>query len=207
VPRLILSHVPWLIGLACCIGCSNSPAPLLPPSIDRGAAAAAIAMYDVNSDGGISGDELKKVPALRASLKSIDKDGDGKITANEIENRIAAWKRTGLAIMRLTAQVRRNGQPISDAEVKFVPEQFLGDALRPALGKTDSSGMTGMQISSEPDEAGVQLGFYRIQVSKKGPKGEETIPAKYNTESESGVEVYPGEGGSDGVIVDITPRT
>jgi hypothetical protein len=107
--------------------------------------------------------------------------------------------------MRLTAKVRQNGQPISDAEVTFVPEQFLGDALRPAMGKTDSSGMTGMQISPEPDEAGVQLGFYRIQVSKKGPNGKETIPAKYNTESESGVEVYPGEGGSDGVIVDITP--
>jgi hypothetical protein len=46
--------------------------------------------------------------------------------------------------------------------------------------------------------------YYRIQVSKKGADGKETIPPQYNIETESGVEIGPEEG-MDHVTVDVKP--
>ena len=186
-------------------GCSHGPSALAPPRINPNAGQAAIEKYDANGDGSIDGDELKKVPALKTSMARADKNRDGKITAEEIDERIAAWKKSGLAIMRVTAVVRQNGQPLGDAAVTFVPEEFLGDVVKPATGVTDATGSAVMQISSAPDERGVQLGYYRIRISKKGANGQELIPSQYNAETESGVEVTPEDAGMDRVTIDIRP--
>ncbi len=66
--------------------------------------------------------------------------------------------------------------------------------------------MTHLAISSSPDEAGVHLGFFRIQVSKKKADGTETIAARYNTETELGVEITPEDPNSDRLTVDLTSR-
>src|SRR5690606_16850848 len=97
----------------------------------------------------------------------------------------------------------QNGRPLSDATVTLVPEAFLGDSVKPAQGVTDSTGTAHLRISDDPDEAGVHLGYFRVEVSKKGPDGKELIPERFNAHTEVGAEVTPDDAGSDRITVDI----
>jgi hypothetical protein len=195
-----------LIAVAACCGCSGRQSRLAAPGIDRNAGQAAITKYDANGDGALSGDELNKVPAFKASLKRLDSNGDGKVSPDEIAERVAAWRRSQLAITRVVANIRQNQRPLADAQVTLVPEDFLGPAVMPAQGSTDASGSAHLRISASPDEAGVHLGFYRVQVSKKTPDGKEMIPARYNTETELGVEITPDDPNADRITFDVSSR-
>src|SRR5690606_11880119 len=99
------------------------------------------------------------------------------------------WKRSGLALTRLAVTVQKGGQGLEGAEVKLIPEEFLGPGVKPASGTTDSAGVAHLRISNDPDEAGVHLGFYRIEVSKKSTSGQETLAASNNTATQHGVEI------------------
>jgi len=145
-------------------------------------------MYDANKDGKISGAELDKCPALKAAMAQIDTTGDGAITAAKITARIRAWQESKLGRMSLSCTVQHNGQPLSGAEVKFVPEKFLGENMRPASGKTDQYGMAMLSVptsGARDDPPGVAPGLYRVEITKPGAN----IPAKYNTETTLGQEV------------------
>lgn len=185
------------------LGCSGKPGRLEPPAIPSDAGQQAVTKYDANGNGAIDGDELGKVPALKASLKRVDANGDGQVTPEEITARIDAWRKSRVALTRVTATVRRDGRPLSDAVVTLAPESFLGDAVKAARGTTDNSGSTHLEISRSPDESGVQLGFYRIEVSKQGADGQEQIPARYNAETELGVEVTRDDPSSERITVDL----
>jgi hypothetical protein len=201
---MLRNRAVWLSLLAtCCLGCSGAQSRLDQPGIDAGAAAAAIERYDGNGDGMIGGEELAKVPAFKAALKRIDKDGDGKVNAAEVEERLAVWLNSKLALTRVVAVVRQNGRPLPDAEVTFVPESFLGSEVKPAKGTTDATGNAYVKISDHPDERGVHLGFYRVEISKKKPDGTEAIPARYNSNTEVGVEVAPDDADIGRLIIDM----
>lgn len=187
-------------------GCLGSQPRLNAPKIASDAAEAAVAKYDANSDGAIAGDELNKVPALKASLKRVDKNKDGKVTADEISERIASWQKSGIGLTRAVAWVRQSGQPVSDVEVTFVPEEFLGSNFKSASGTTDSGGSTHLSISAKPDERGIQLGYFRVQLSKKDRDGKETLPARFNTESEFGAEIAPDDPDLARITFDIANR-
>ena len=78
-------------------------------------------------------------------------------------------------------------QPIAGAEVKFVPESFLGPGLKTGTGTTDKNGdaMISQPSRGGDDPAiGMCPGFYRVEITK----GNE-IPAKYNTATILGEEV------------------
>lgn len=171
-------------------GCGGRPSRLAVADIDSGAAEAAIAEFDANGDGVLDEGEIEKVPPLKASLSRIDTSGDRKIDEQEIDARITAWRDSKVGLMPVVIRLQSGGGPIPDADVTLVPEKFLGEAIEPAKGKTDQDGVAVMQISDERDERGVRPGFYRIQVSKQ-PSGSETIPARYNTETQLGLEVEP----------------
>ncbi len=117
-----------LLGFSVTGGCTGRPSRLAAPGIDRRAADAAISKYDADRDGAIGGAELDKVPALKKSLKRVDTNGDSKVTADEIDGRIAAWAKSGLAITKIVATVRQNQQPVADAQITLVPEDFLARA-------------------------------------------------------------------------------
>ncbi len=198
------SRILILFGFLLATGCSYTQPRLAAPKIDSGAPEAAIAKYDANGDGAISGDELKKDPAIKTSLKRVDKNNDGKVTADEIADRIGVWRNSGLGLTRAVAYVRKNGLAVAGAEVTLVPEEYLGANMKPAHGTTDSNGACHLSASSDPREAGVQLGYYRVQVSKKNTAGKETIPARYNTETELGVEIAPDDPNLDHLVFDIS---
>lgn len=194
------------LAILACVGCSNAPSRLDPPGIPEDAGQAAVTKYDANGDGLIGGDELAKVPALKATLKRVDANGDGLVSAEEINERIAAWQKSRVALTRVAATVRRDGQPLSGAVVTLVPESFLGDAVKAAKGTTDGSGNVHLEISSDPDERGVHLGYYRVEVTLAGADGKEQIPARFNTETEQGTEITRDDPTSDHLVVNLTGK-
>lgn len=193
-----------LVGMLLSGGCRQGAPALVPPHVARGASSAAIEKYDTDHDGAIGAAELAGVPALKKTLKRLDANGDGKITADEIDTRIAAWQKSGIALTRTQAAVRLNGQPLGDAQVTLIPESFLGDNIKPASGHTDASGLTFLSVPNpKPGEAGVHLGYYRIEVSKKNAAGTETIPAKYNSATELGAEITTEDATAEHVNIDL----
>lgn len=168
--------------------CSKTPSRVYPPGINPNAGDDAIAQYDADGDGKIAGEELDKAPGIKAAMGNIDTNGDGAVTAEEIYARIKAWKESKLGRSSQAITVRHNGQPLDGATVKMIPEKFLGDEVQPASGETDEWGVAMMNIPEEADPegiGGVQVGLYRIEITKPG----EDIPPKYNTETELGVEI------------------
>jgi hypothetical protein len=170
------------------IGCSGGPSRLSPPSVNSGAGQAALEKYDANKDGSLSADELAKSPGLRIATARIDTNNDRLLSADEINGRITKWRESRLALSSMNARVRLNGAPLQNATITLVPDDILGPAVKTAIGTTDADGFATVVVSSDPDENGVHLGFYRIEISKK-VKDKETIPARYNEKSELGVEV------------------
>jgi len=173
-------------------GCLNDPLRLVPPSVDANAAGQeAMKLFDANNDGKISGAEFDKVPSLLQALPIIKSTKEKGITAADITARIKAWQQTKIGrIGGVFAMVTRNGKPLVGAEVKFVPEKFMGGNMPECKG-ANPTGQDGSVEISEPvnpgDPKGVPPGYYRVEITM--PDG--SIPAKYNTQSIFGEEVCP----------------
>ncbi len=191
------------MGLILSSGCTKGPSRLHPPSIDAsGAGSQAMEMYDADRDGKISGPELDKCPALKAAIAQIDSSGEKAITAAKITARIKQWQDSKLGRMSMSCTVLRNGKPLANAEVNFVPEKFLGENVKTASGKTDKNGVAMISVPTKDrsDPPGVAPGLYRVEVTKAGDK----IPAKYNTETTLGQEVaLDAEGIQKGIRFDL----
>ena len=185
--RTVAVHLLALCFVAV-LGCSRGPGRLhMPPISASSAGSEAIEMYDTDQDGKISGTELDKCPALKAAMAQIDTTGEGAITADQIAERIKAWQNSKLGRMSLSCTVLRNGRPLPDAEVRLVPEKFLGENVKTAKGKTDRNGvaMISVETTDRSDPPGVAPGLYRVEITKAG----ENIPAKYNAQTTLGQEV------------------
>lgn len=183
-----------VVGLSLFAGCSGAPPRLVQPSLDAsGASAAAIKQYDKNSDAALDDAELKACPGLLKAKAKYDKNNDGKISADEIAARIGEWQTAGTGLMTFSLGFTLDGKPLEGAEVKLVPEAWLGSEIKGGSGKTDSAGNAGISLGSSdlrPEEAnlkGMRLGVYKIQVTHPTAK----IPAKFNTASELGIEIGP----------------
>lgn len=172
-------------------GCSNQPARIMPPEIDAVQAGKdALSEYDKNGNGAVDGSELDAVPAFKAAMAQLDTNSDKQISADEVSHRIKAWKDSKIGIMTLAAIVTLDGQPLEGATVEFIPEKFLGPAVKPAKGTTGKGGAA-MCTVDDPDLAakrisGAQCGLYKVVIT--GASGK-TIPSKYNTKTTLGAEV------------------
>jgi hypothetical protein len=187
-------------------GCDLGPPRVPGPDFNSAAEAKkAMELYDTNKDGRIAGDELDACPGLNAALKVMGTDRDRGITSEQIVARIESWIESKIGRTSLSCQVTRNGQPLVNATVKFVPEKFLSDALtETSSGKTNPTGMAMITLPikplppppppeenpnnlppPEPPPPGIPPGIYRVEITKDG----EEIPAKYNTETTLGQEV------------------
>jgi len=192
-------------------GCSKGPKSYAPQIDPVAAGYAALGQYDANDDGKISGPELDKAASLKSNLANIDLDNDHAVTADEIADRIRQWQKTKILQTRtpIHCTVYHNKQFLADAEVKLVPEKFLGNKLKIAKGKTNANGMAilVMEDAKPDDSPGVGPGFYRVEITKKADeitakrnreaairnhqdpsKADEEIPAKYNTNTILGLD-------------------
>jgi len=168
----------------------------LPPLKPAQAARQAMTTYDADGNGSLSPDELEKCPGLRASLPTMDTDADGNLSAGEISERLKSQRATGLALTSVSCMVYLRGRPLEGATVRFVPEDFLGDGIQTAAGKTGRGGSAALAIPGE-ELPGIHCGLYRVEISKLDQAGAETIPARYNTDTTLGQEVsqrVPPEG-------------
>lgn len=192
---------------ACCFaGCSQTPPPLRAPTIPDDAGEQAVGQYDQDGDGAVGGAELDAVPSLKSALKRADQDGDDKLTAAEIKGRVEVWRKSQIGVWPVLVTVQQNGQPLPEALVTLEPESFLGEAVKTASGTTNSRGTAVVRISTDPDERGVHLGFYRIKVSRPAGDGRETIPARYNAETALGAEVASDDPSLEHIRLNLTGR-
>jgi hypothetical protein len=192
--KLFLSCIALsLVGVL--IGCSRGPSRVEPPRIDaESAAAQAISLYDNNQNGSLNTTELAACPGMLAQISAYDTDANGEITAAEISNRLASLFKAKVGLTALMCEIRVNGKPLSNAEVVFDPEPYLGDDMKQAVGTTDFSGSAEMGISDEDmprDLKGVkaiQYGTFKVRVTHPSV----TIPAKYNSNTTLGYETISG---------------
>ena len=171
--------------LIACAGCGVA-SPDRPAFDPRGSAKEALSTLDANSDGFIDEKEVEKAPGLKAAFAPTDADQDGKLTADEIEKRITYYKSAPTTIVQGSTLVTLRRRPLVDATVTFEPEPFLGSAFGSCSGMTDEKGIASIK-GHDAEFPGIYLGFYRVRVSRE-VNGKETIPAKYNSETEIGYE-------------------
>jgi EF hand len=158
----------------------------------RDGANQALAEYDTNKDGFLDAKELEACPALLAALKRIDKDGDGKLSADEIAERLTFFQQQDTQ-PDVSVEVTLDNRPLVGATVTLVPEKFMGPAAKSATAVTDEEG-TGFFKTEGTDYVQVPCGYYKVQVSKN-TQGRGGVPAKYNAQTTLGYEVSPDVGG------------
>ena len=181
-----------LLIIALPVGCG--PAALVKPAFKPAQTAArAVADADLNGDGLLSEDELKKYPALLGAVSQYDTDKDGSLSGAELEAQLLVWQERGAALRSLNCLVLLNGKPLSEAQVEFVPESFLSEIIQPCSGISDDVGRAVMSLADEhlPSDLkrfpSIHLGMYQVRVTH--PSRE--IPAKYNEHTNLGQIVGP----------------
>ncbi len=174
------------------VGCSDLPK--APPRFQvdpQQAAQAAMKLYDKNGDGALDATELKASPPLWDLLQNLRARSPGhpdSLTAADISGRLEEWLKDPTIIVSGTATVYLDGKPLPGATVTYEPEPFLGPSYHPHQGQTDPAGATQLDAELKDFPGSIYVGLYRVRISKK-ENGRETLPPRYNTESELGCEV------------------
>lgn len=187
VPLLVLT-------LAGCL--QRGPEAIEPVAVDAPSAAAlAIELYDTDHDGVLDETELAASPALTSLVAARE---DASLSQDKITTRLGAMF-TGTSLLGVECQVLLDGRPLSQAIVRLIPAEIFGDAIQPAEGVTDESGIARPTIASEDlpkDLRGSSLiepGLYRVEITH----AEVPLPSRYNSTTELGMAVDPSQRGGD----------
>ena len=185
-----------LVAVIAFVGCNRQPKNLEPAPLDAAfAASQAMETLDADQDGQIGKSELKASPGLQAALRKTDTNGDGALTEQEIAERLQHLVDSKAALRNFQLSITLNRQPAPGLSVTLIPEQFLTPAIEPAVGDTNHLGIAYPTVEFEDPAivkqgiAGVRPGMYRVSVSKLNADGKETIPSRYNTDTQLGVNV------------------
>lgn len=203
------AYLGGLTVFAICGACSRTPTRIDPPDLNASEVAQqAMELYDRNADGQISAEEAQAAPSLHYALQQpglLDTSGDDQISRQEIAERVESWQQSRAGLAPVRCVVLLDGRPLAGATVTYDPAEFLPESVKPAFGETDEFGEARMSL--RPDDLpgpnaprGVQLGWYRVRVSKI-VNGEETIPPKYNSDTVLGQEVSFQDPGLQSKIV------
>jgi hypothetical protein len=165
------------------------------PRIDpKGLATKALAEYDLDKDGSLDARELARCPGLKAALARADRDKDGRLSRAELEEYFQSWADSKTGLQQVLCRVTLDGNPLSGAEVQLEPEAFLGGIARPAKGVSDERGEVRFQVEggggTAAAQSGCNLGIYRVRITRTA-EGKEVVPARYNTNTQLGIEVSP----------------
>lgn len=191
--RVPASALLALLAAGCGSGGGDKPPPYDPAAI----AAAAVKQLDANGNGVIDPDELDACPGLKAIVGEIDANADKKLSADELQARFARYGdgAAGGGRVAVGVNVTVDGAPAKDVTVRFEPEAFMGPGLKPAAGTTDGTGFANLKADGAAD-FGIPAGVYRIVATRAG----KDLPAKYNTKTTLGREVFDGARASSGSV-------
>jgi len=192
-----------LLGWA---GCSRGPAAIPPVNVDVDRVVEQLlSEYDKDQSGGLSPEELSVSPPLAQSLSGFRQDQDDEISAQRLTKELHRIFDPQSALVSASCVVKRNGQPLSGAEVRFVPLPVLQDELPVGSGATDSDGTAMISPPREelPAEApNVPLmppGLYLVEITHPTV----TIPEKYNSKTILGKEVSSESVYRGGLAIDL----
>ena len=143
--------------------------------------------YDKNSSGSLEPSELGACPALYWAFAAVDSDRDKKLSPYEIKVRIQAYANLQEGSVAVGCVVTLDGNPLPGATVTFVPEACMGGKLPTASGKANELGYCDQFAVEGKTYRGLGAGLYKIQVTKEGV----SIPARFNTQTTLGRELYP----------------
>lgn len=180
---------PLLSLLVIAAGCGPSrPKRIVPPDLDPEAVTAAVMVQaDADRDGTISKRELAGVPALVSAAPALDTNGDGGLSAAEVREWLDQIKASRVAITSFSGRVTHLKRPLAGAEVKLVPESFMGAGMQAAGGVTDAEGLFSATIPNAT-YPGVNCGLYRVEITGQGNDGK-PLAARYNAQTTLGVAV------------------
>lgn len=193
-----------ILFLVLALGCSKSTEPDVhaQPSFDPDAlTTAAFAALDTDKNGTLEPTELAACPALYGAFAGVDSNRDGKIATAELRARFAEYVAAKAGTISMTVTVTLDGNPMPDATVQFVPEAFMGDAIKEASGKTGADGTVSAFTSGGTQYAGLQPGLYKVKITREGT----ALPARYNSQTALGYEVFGGRGSRPAVFA-LTSR-
>jgi hypothetical protein len=152
------------------VGCSGgTPARVYVPDYDVATISQqAIELNDKDGNGVLSEDEVKLAKSLQSGMSRLDGDKDGKLTVEEVAQRIQRYVDFKAGLVPVDVTVTRNGRPLAGATVTYEPEKFMGDSIPPASGVTGAEGLTTISAAAEflpsPRYSGAKPGFYRVRV-------------------------------------------
>jgi len=153
----------------------------------------AMADLDANKDGILDEKELVKAPGLKAFARSR---GKTSLKRDELVERIGMYQREAIGYSSAVLRFSLDNRPLVGAKITLTPEPWMGPKFKQATGTTDESGHASMKTEGGAVPGAVQIGMYRIEVSRPSEAGQETIPARYNTQTTLGLELGPTTGRS-----------
>jgi hypothetical protein len=175
------------LGMVVLTGCLGRQSRIAAASWDPDTAADdAMTQLDKDGDGQLSAEELDAAPGLKYCVKQLDVDENGKLSRQEVYDRIKLYQDLKVGLADFSCQVFYKKRPLANATVKLVPEPFLGEVVKPAVGTTTRGGQVQV-IAEGEDNPGAAIGMFRVEITSPDVK----IPAKYNTATTLGVEVSP----------------
>lgn len=187
------SHVASLI-FAClpiAAGCSGRPARVVAPRIDPVAVTEAVFQAaDEDRDGGLRGGEQRTVPAIAAAAERLDGDADGAVSREELSRWLTAVRDARIAITRFEMTISQRRRPLANAQVRLVPEPFMGGEVQAAEGTTDADGAVLVTIPGAK-YPGVNCGLYRVAITGTGNDGK-PLGERFASASTFGVAVGAG---------------
>lgn len=163
-PHRTILILPTFVAL--CIGCGTAGIGPVQSYDAATAASKAIETYDHNGDGKLSADEIESSAALAASKQRIDRNGDGILTAEEIQMRLEEIDAQSDYI-GLDVTVSYKGRPLVGAELTLTPEPFMG-AGNPIFTGITVEGGGGPLVNQGRRLPGIPPGFYEATIVHTG---------------------------------------
>jgi hypothetical protein len=181
------------VALVSTLGCGSQ----LPgvPAVDIDAehvSTAIIDSFDADKNGSLSKEELASAPPIGSKHEWYDADRNGQISSIELRKGLDAIFDPRVGLLTFSCEVTRNGRPLPEANVLFVPMSPLENDIPPAKGVTDRQGIATVGLSPEdlPENSPTRVpvmrpGLYLVQVTHD----QFDVPEQYNTKTTLGKEV------------------
>ena len=179
----------WFLFLAGAVTAGCGPSAVTIPKFDPDTIAQnAMDEYDKNKDGKLDEAELENCPALKNALPNMVGPDKKFLTEEDVAERLRKFQKSQVGLMGVRCLVFRGGKGVKDVTVTFIPEKFMGGTIKQASGISDEDGNVVLMAEGE-SVPGLNLGYYRIEASKKDADGNELLHPKFNKESKLGQEV------------------